>query len=50
MTTSVAFAAISNPIKFLDGLYPSYPTETFFAHLSARVTFQHGAQLLDIQS
>ena len=50
VTPSVPFAALSDPIKLLDGLDHTYPPEKFLAHLSARVTFQLGPQPVDIHS
>ena len=49
-TPSVLFAALSDPIKFFDGLDHTYTPEKFLAHLSARVYFQLGPQPLDQQS
>ena len=49
MTPSVPFAALSDPIKFFDGLDHTYPPEEFLAHLYARVTFQLGPQYIDLQ-
>ena len=46
MTPSVPFAALSDPIKLLDSLDHTYPSAKFLAHLSARVTFQLGPNLL----
>ena len=44
---SVQFAALSDSIKFFNGLDHSLPPQTIFANLSARVTFQLGPQPID---
>ena len=46
MTSSVPFAALSNPINLFDGLDHTFLLEKFLAHLSARVTFELGPQPL----
>ena len=45
-----SFCAFSDPIKLFDGLDHTYLPEKILAHISARVTFQFGPQLPDIQS
>ena len=51
MTSFVQLAAFSVHINLSDGLDYTYPSEKFFTHLSARITFfKLGPQRLDIQS
>ena len=50
MTPFFPFAALSDPILFLDGWDYTYPPEKSLAHLCARVTFQLGPQPLDMKS
>ena len=50
MTPSVPFVATLDPFQLFHDLDHTYPPEKFFAHLSARLTFQLGPHPLDIQS